>query len=69
MCGDDRRQFNELADHHAHGVKHMAEGNRQRVGAERHIALPGAIRGAGQHAAVHQRHVHRQHLSDVTLLD
>ena len=59
LCSDDGGHFGQLADHHAHGVKHVPERNRQRVRAQGHIALPGAIRGAGQHAAVHQHQIHR----------
>ena len=69
LRADERGQFSQLADHHAHRVKHVPERNRQGVRAQGHIALPGAIGGAGQHAAAHQHQVHRQHLSDVTLLD
>ncbi len=47
----------------------MTEGDDQRVRAERHIFLPGAIRRARKHTAAHMRHVHRQHFTDVALLD
>jgi len=47
LCADNRGHFGQLTDHHAHGIKHVPERNRQRVGAQRHIALPGAIRSAG----------------------
>jgi hypothetical protein len=50
------------------GVDRVPECDGEGIRAEAEIALPGAIRSAGQDAACLHRHVHRQHLADVPVL-
>ena len=64
-----RRQPGEIAGDEAHRVDRVAVGDGQRVGAERGVALPGAVRRPGQHALAHQADMHRQHLADIARRD
>src|SRR5205823_14015878 len=45
----DRRQPREIAGDETHRVDRVAVGDRQRVGPELGVALPGAVRRPGQH--------------------
>ncbi len=69
LGADDGRDFRELPRDHAHGVDRVPERDGQGICAELCVALPRAVRGARQHTAVHHRHVDRQHLADVSVLD
>jgi hypothetical protein len=59
-----RRQPREVAGNESHRVDRVAVGDRQCVGAELGVALPGAVRRARQHTFTQEADMDRHHLTD-----